>query len=215
LIPLLERIGFTSKLDITRHGFFPKGGAAARITFHPVPLLKGLVLDTRGTIDHVGGESVSTIHLKSSRVAERQATACAAAIKGKIDMKSIDIATQYVDAMNPGSGIMTWATTSTGAIISSGSVIGERGIKSEIVGNECARDLLKVLQGSPAATVDEYTSDQLVPFLTLSKERSVIIAPKLTSHAKTNIDMMRIFTSRPILVQEKSDHVVLEFPAVA
>jgi RNA 3'-terminal phosphate cyclase (ATP) len=214
LIPLLDRIGLKSALEVTRHGFFPKGGAAARITFYPVDTLKGLVLDARGSIDLVGGESVSTIHLKNARVAERQAAAFTSAISSRLQPKSIMIGTKYVDALNPGSGITAWASTSSGCIISSGSIIGERGIKSEGVGQECARELLKVLQGSPLATVDEYTSDQLVPFLALSKERSAIIAPKLTSHARTNIDMMRLFTNRPINVMEKPDHVVFEFPAV-
>ncbi len=214
LIPLLDRIGFKSALEVTRHGFFPKGGASAKITFYPVAALKGLVLDDRGCIDFVGGESVSTIHLKNARVAERQAAAFSSAINSRLQLKDIKIGTKYVDALNPGSGITTWVSTSKGCIISSGSIIGERGIKSENVGQECARELLKVLQGSPLATVDEYTSDQLVPFLALSKERSTIIAPKFTSHARTNVDMMRLFTKRPINVLEKPDHVVLEFPAV-
>ncbi|MEX2683000.1 MAG: RNA 3'-terminal phosphate cyclase [Candidatus Sigynarchaeota archaeon] len=215
LIPLLQRIGFKSELEIKRHGFYPKGGAAACIRFFPVTSLKGLVLDARGEITAIYGESVATIHLRSAKVAERQASSFANTIKAKIQPKEIKIETQYVDAMNPGSGITTWAITSTGCIISSGSVIGERGIKSETVGQDCARDLLKVLQGSPAATVDEFTSDQLIPFLALSKERSVYMAPRLTSHAKTNIDMMRLFTDRTINVQEKPDHVIFEFPAVA
>ncbi len=215
LIPLLQRIGFNSELEVMKHGFYPKGGAAAKITFFPVGTLKGLVLDTRGEITGIRGESVSTIHLRNARVAERQAAAFTSAINSKLQPKDVKIETRYVDALNPGSGITAWASTTGGCIISSGSVIGERGIKSESVGQECARDLLRALQGSPASTVDEFTSDQLVPFLALSKERSTIIAPKLTSHAKTNIDMMHLFTDRPINVQEKQDHVVLEFPAVA
>lgn len=215
IIPLLGRVGFKSELAVTRHGFFPKGGAKARLSFYPVNEIKGLVLDARGSIEQVEGESISTIHLKSARVAERQASAFANAIGSKLQVKKMHVKAQYVDALNPGSGITTWAVSSSGCILSSGSIIGERGIKSEIVGQDCARALLKVLQESPLATVDEYTSDQLVPFLTLSKERSVIIAPKLTSHAQTNIDMMRIFTSRPINVTSKTDHVVLEFPATS
>ncbi|MBN2151853.1 MAG: RNA 3'-phosphate cyclase [Candidatus Lokiarchaeota archaeon] len=214
LIPLLRRAGFASELEVLRHGFYPKGGAQARITFHPVDTLKGLMLDARGEITAIRGESVSTIHLRSARVAERQAASFTSAVKARFQQSDVAIETRYVDAMNPGSGITAWATTGTGCIISSGSVVGERGIKSEVVGQECARDLIKALQGSPHATVDEFTSDQLIPFMAVSKERSVIIAPKLTSHARTNIDMMRLFTDRPIDVQEQSDHVALEFPAV-
>nr|MDO8117089.1 RNA 3'-terminal phosphate cyclase [Candidatus Sigynarchaeota archaeon] len=33
LIPMLERVGFQSSMVIQRHGFFPKGGASAIITF--------------------------------------------------------------------------------------------------------------------------------------------------------------------------------------
>nr|MDO8115190.1 RNA 3'-terminal phosphate cyclase [Candidatus Sigynarchaeota archaeon] len=213
LMPLLERVGFRSSVEIKRHGFYPKGGAAAKITFYPVQALKGLVLDERGDINTIGGESVATVHLKNARVAERQATGFTNAIKGTFAPNQMKISMIYVDAANPGSGITTWAMTTKGCIISSGSVLGEKGIPAESVGKDCARDLQKVLFSTPMATVDEYTSDQLIPFLMLSKERSIIIAPQLTSHAKTNIDMMRMFTSRPCNITEKKDVVVMEFPA--
>lgn len=214
LVPLLDRIGFKSKLEIQRHGFYPKGGAEAKITFYPVTALHGLVLEDRGEIISIDGESVATVHLKNARVAERQASSFSETIKSKLGNKSPRITTQYVNAANPGSGITTWATTSNGCIISSGSIIGERGIPAEKIGKDCARDLQKMLFDSPAATVDEYTSDQLIPFLMMGNERSLIIAPELTSHAKTNLDVMRIFTTRPCNVSEEQDHAVIDFPAV-
>jgi RNA 3'-phosphate cyclase len=214
LVPLLDRVGFKSTLEVLRHGFYPKGGAEAKITFYPVTKLKGLVMEDRGDLISMNGESVATVHLKNARVAERQASAFGDAIKGIPGGKTPKITMQYVNAANPGSGITTWATTSNGCIISSGSIIGERGVPAEKIGKDCARDLKKMLFDSPAATVDEYTSDQLIPFLMMSNERSIIVAPELTSHAKTNIDMMRLFTTRACNIVEKSDHVTIEFPAV-
>ena len=214
LIPLLDRAGFKSNLEIQRHGFYPKGGAEAKITFHSISALKGLVLEDRGELVSIEGESVATVHLKNAKVAERQSSSFSSAMQAKLGGMKPKITSQYVNAANPGSGITTWATTSTGCIISSGSIIGERGISSEKLGKDCARDLQKALFDSPAATVDEYTSDQLIPFLMMSKERSVIVAPELTSHAKTNLDMMRLFTTRPCNVVENKDHVILEFPAI-
>ncbi len=211
LIPLLERAGFTSSLVIERHGFFPKGGASARITFGGSPELRGLVLDARGNIQSVEGESVATTHLRGARVAERQAKSCSDAIRQQLGLKDVNINTSYVDALNPGSGITTWVKTTRGCIISSGSVIGEKGVPAEKVGLDCAADMIRMVKDSPA-TVDEYTSDQILPFMMLSNERSVIIAPSLTGHAKTNLDMMAMFTSRPWSCTEREDHVVIEFP---
>jgi len=214
LIPLLDRVGFKSNLEIQRHGFYPRGGAEAKITFHPVSTLKGLIMEDRGELVAIEGESVATVQLKNARVAERQVSSFVNSIQGKIGSIKPKISILYVNAANPGSGITTWATTSTGCIISSGSIIGERGIPSEKLGKDCAKDLQKALIDSPAATVDEYTSDQLIPFLMMSNERSVIVAPELTSHAKTNLDMMRMFTTRPCNVSENGGGVVIEFPAV-
>jgi len=212
LVPLLDRIGFSSDISVKRQGFYPKGGAAAKITFYPVNELAGIDLSDRGTIVSIEGDSVASANLRNTHVADRQATSLVDAMKAKFPGVKSHVIANYVDALNPGSGIVAWAKTSTGCVIGS-DAIGEQRLPAEKVGRECARGLIKVL--SSPATVDEYASDQLIPFLMLSKQHSRIIMPELTNHARTNIEIIKnYFFDRSVLIDEREDHVVVEFPAM-
>ena len=213
IAPLLARMGFETSIEIHRHGFYPKGGASATMRFHPVHALHGLVLDERGEITAIEGESIASQHLERPRVAKRQASAFVSEM-APVNAPRVDIAVSRVQAANPGSGITAWARTTTGCIIGSGSVAGERGLSSERVGQACARSLLDTLTRSPLATVDAHASDQLLPFMLLSKGRSRFIAPPLTGHAKTNLDVARRFTNRPCQVSSNGEHAIFDFPPV-
>ncbi|MFX0100282.1 MAG: RNA 3'-terminal phosphate cyclase [Candidatus Hodarchaeota archaeon] len=215
LIPLLKIMGFQSELVVQKHGFYPKGGAAAKIKFSPNKKLNGLVLEDRGAIEKIEGESVATTHLKNPRVSERQMKSARQNLSKEIDPSKISIKYNYVDALNPGSGITLWAKTSKGCILSSGSVIGEKGVSSEKVGGEASKELLNLILGHPEATVDEYSSDQLIPFMALCKEKSLIVVPKLTKHAKTNIELLKMFSNRPVNIDERKNKVMLEFPSIS
>ena len=212
ICPLLRKMGYNTLLEVKKHGFYPKGGASAIFTFKSPKELQGLHLDERGEVTIIEGESIASYHLKKPSVASRQKKACGRRLSNNLGVNNIDIRDLYVDALNPGSGITCWAKTTTGCIISSGTVIGERGKPSEKVGGECASSLLKILTKSPAATVDEFTSDQLIPFLMLSDHESSIIAPELTSHAHTNLDLISKFNKRAYSIIKHENHVSLKFP---
>jgi RNA 3'-phosphate cyclase len=212
LVPLLGRLGFSSDISVKHHGFYPKGGAAAKITFYPVDELLGIDLSDRGTIDSIEGDSVASANLRNAHVADRQATSLVDSMKASFPGVKSHVIANYVDALNPGSGIVAWAKTSTGCVIGS-DAIGEQHLAAEKVGKECARGLIKVLSGP--ATVDEYASDQLIPFLMLSHEHSRLLLPELTNHAKTNIEIIKnYFIDRQVSIDEQPDHVVLDFPAL-
>lgn len=213
IAPLLARMGIDSSIEVHRHGFFPRGGASATLRFDPVPAIRGLVLDGRGTITSIGGESLASQQLEGARVASRQASAFTAAV-APVAAPVVDIDTRHVPAVNPGSGITAWARTSTGCIIGSGSFVGDKGVSSERVGQACAGALLDALVQHPLATVDEHASDQLLPFVLLSREASRFVAPAVTSHARTNLDVARLFTSRPCTIREVDGHAVFDLPAV-
>jgi RNA 3'-phosphate cyclase len=188
LLPTLSRMGFRAEIEILRHGFYPKGGARVHITGHPCKRLQPLLLAEPGEARLVQGVSVASNHLRNARVADRQALAAQQALARSGFEAAIE--SEYVDAANPGSGIALWTETTTGAFIG-GDSTGERGKPSEQVGEEAAGQILKTL--GAGAAVDEHLSDQLLIFMALSEGRSIITAPKLTDHAKTNIYVIQQF----------------------
>ncbi|MHA1793691.1 MAG: RNA 3'-terminal phosphate cyclase [Promethearchaeota archaeon] len=214
LIPLLGRMGFKARLNVIKHGFYPKGGAKASITFEISRELKGLELSSRGNIIGVHGESIAAKSLERARVANRQADAFKKRVSRELSNIKIEVKAMHVPTLNPGSGITTWMKTSTGCVLSSGSIVGEKGLSSEKIGNMAAKSLLSLVKEKPLATVDVNTSDQLIPFMALSNEKSVMIAPDLTNHAKTNIEIIKMFTTRPIFTRWEDEHCVIEFPRV-
>lgn len=188
LLPTLAKMGYKADIKIARHGFYPVGGARVTISVQPCPTLTPLNLSNPGNLVTLQGISIASSHLKPARVAERQAEAA----KKYLIEKGYEprIKAQYVDSDCPGSGIVLWASTDTGCILGSDG-LGEKGKPAEKVGRQAAVRLAETL--ASGAGVDEHLSDQLLPFLALAKGESLITAPELTLHAKTNIWVIEKF----------------------
>lgn len=202
LLPVLKNIGYTAEITIKKHGFYPRGGAEVEMRGFPClyPIepnsfslfsrkpFRPLHMIDRGAVGKIAGISVASKHLRKPRVAERQAEAAKKSLEARGLEVSVDA--QYADAACAGSGVVLWATTSTGAILGADS-LGERGKPSEKVGEEAAMQILQTIDSG--ATVDKHLSDQLLIFMALAEGQSAITAPELTDHARTNICVIQNF----------------------
>lgn len=186
LLPVLEMMGYKIELNVLKHGFYPVGGAQVEVRAHPVDELKPLNLVKQGDFKDIYGLSIASKYLAKARVAERQTEAA----RNMLKKYNLFAKREYVDSECPGSALMLWARSSTGCILGSDS-LGERGKPAEDVGKEASKGLVSTL--ASGAAVDEYLSDQILPFMALAKGRSEILAPKLTRHAETNIWVIRKF----------------------
>jgi RNA 3'-phosphate cyclase len=195
----LSEMGFEVKIDLIRHGFYPKGGARVRFIIRPPKILKPIQLTNFGQVTEIRGISIADLRLKSRNVAERQANAAKRVIRKYLGEKTI-IKTNYVDALNPGSGICLWLRTESGVILGS-DVIGERGKPSEKIGTECARYLSEIARNK--ATVDKFFSDQIIPFMALAKGVSIIQPSEITKHTETNIWLAEKFLNRKFEIKSK------------
>jgi RNA 3'-phosphate cyclase len=179
LLPLLD---YPVKINIKKHGFYPKGGAELEV-FSPKTELKPINLE-KGEPIELNGISIASTSLKAKKVAERQANEAKKILSKHFD--NIKIKTQYVEALNPGSGIqLTLKTTKT---IYGGDAVGERGKTSEKVAQTACDNLI---QSYEKGTVDKYTADMLIPYLALAG--GSYTAPEITNHIKTNINTIEKF----------------------
>ena len=71
------------------------------------------------------------------------------------------------------------------------SALGQRGVRAEALGETCASDLIETMRSG--ATSDNHMLDQLVPYVALAIDESVIIGEELTGHAETNIWVVERF----------------------
>ncbi len=200
--------GYDIDINIQKHGFYPKGGAIVKCTLYPPKdKLKPISLTELGKIDLIRGEIIITNQLRKNKVGERIRTSVLKHLKKNLDC-NFKIDYNYVHSLSPGVGLSLWASSDTGAIISSGTILGERNIISEKLGELAANELLKYIKnGIP---IDNYLSDQLIPFMGFVKDPSRIKVLKITSHTKTNLELIKLFLNRNYLIKKENTHFIIE-----
>ncbi|MCR4404940.1 MAG: RNA 3'-terminal phosphate cyclase [Candidatus Acetothermia bacterium] len=179
---LLRGFGYEAEVRVEREGFYPKGGARAEAVLYPAKIAGPLELSERGRLLRVKGVSIASHYLREARVAERQAEAAKALLRG-LDAP-VEISTAYADTRSPGSGIVLAATFEKTVL--GGDALRERGKRAEEVGQEAAQQLLEDLESG--ATLDRYMADQIIPFIGLFGGR--FRAPRLTEHLRTNLALI-------------------------
>jgi RNA 3'-phosphate cyclase len=186
LYPALQRIGALLEVEVRRHGFYPRGGGLVFIRIFPSDL-KPLRMIDRGSFKEVRMWVFASQHLKTARVAERISTGFLNVVK------DAEVACTYGDAHSPGCVVTASARYDNGML--GASRLGEKGKPAERVGLEAANELKASIDSK--AAVDNWMTDQLIPFMALATDRSGecsdIRIPSLTKHAQTNIWVVQKF----------------------
>ena len=209
---ILLLTGLKIEIDIQKHGFYPKGGARVRCEIYPPDQkLKPINLTELGNIDLIQGEIIITNQLKRPRdnIADRIRKSINRQIKRTVNIET-DIKYKWVDSISPGVGLSLWAKSHTGAIISTGTILGEKHITSEKLGIMAADEITKyIIKDIP---VDNYLSDQLIPLMAYNKNTpSKIKVLNITSHTKTNLELIRMFTKREYKTYKEKDGFLIEY----
>jgi len=188
LLPLLRRMGYHAEINILNHGFYPAGGAKVNMIIEPCCKLKPIDMAEPGKLEEIRVISTASNALRKPRVAERQVRSAEEILK-KYDVR-LDKKTKYSDSLCPGSGLVLVARTENGCVLGSDG-LGERGKKAEVVAEE-AGEKMKLLLHS-RSSVDDFMSDQILPYLAYCRKNSSFTAPELTMHAETNMEIIKQF----------------------
>lgn len=206
---LFRKAGIRIELNIKKYGFYPKGGALTTFRLYPAKdHLKPLDLTELGNISQIEGKIACTKSLSHAQVSERIKTSAERIIKEKLDIPT-NIKYEYVDSLSTGVGLSLWAESNTGAIISSGTVIGEKGTPSEEVGRNAAEKIIHYIKND--IPVDNYLSDQLIPLLGYIDQPSILKVAEITSHTKTNLELISRFTPRLYKIDTHKDFSIIHF----
>jgi RNA 3'-phosphate cyclase len=208
---LFNRLGYAVDLKVIRHGFYPKGGAEAVATIVPNPAgYRGLILEERGELESVEGSIIVEQNLQQARVGERIKESLITSISNMLSRGVVmDIKIEHTSAPSVGVGVDVWCRFSSGAILGTGTVLGERGVPSETIGERAAKRLRQLLESD--ATVDEYASDQLVPLLCLAEEPSKFKLDAISSHLQTNLDIIQNFFPREYRITRSGNGFIFEY----
>lgn len=205
---MLRRIGIDVKLNVIRHGFYPKGQAEVEAKILVKDKLNHLNLYEQEEIEQIIAISTTSNDLKRREVAERQNKAFLDEVRRILSEKEIKIDNiltkeDYVDSASSGSCIV--AIIKTKNYILASDALGELKIRAEDLGREVARNLFKIYFSR--ATLDEHLADQLIPFLSLVGNSSFIV-PNITEHIKNSIWLSKIFTKREIIIKENKIEIL-------
>ncbi len=185
LSPQLATLGFQVSSRLIRPGFYPKGGGEIEVSFRAPediePLQAAL---SPGKLD-VRAHVLATEDLKKARVAERL-------VRGvRSIFPQVTARKEYLPGASTGCSLVVSAS-GTRTVLGA-DALGEKGVRAEEIGQRAARQLAESLKAG--CTVDEWSADQLLPFLALAGAPSTFLAPRLTGHAKTSMEVIERFLS--------------------
>jgi len=200
LLPVLREMGCNFSLELIRRGFYPRGQGIIRIKSEPVDYLRPIRLTEFSGVEKISGISYSC--RLPGHIAERMAKS-ALKFLNENGYKNTDILLEILQpdapkcSIDPGCGIILFAKTRDGRIISSDS-LGRLGVPAEKVGEEAAADLVKQLNAK--APVDKHLGDQLVVWVAIAKGYSEYKVTELTQHALTSIEVCKRLTGAEFVV---------------
>jgi RNA 3'-terminal phosphate cyclase (GTP) len=195
---------------LEKRGYYPKGGGKFELTIKPKYSIRDfksfsdffkflrseenrINLIDQNELVLIKGVSHASKDLMKANVAERQAKN-ADYLLGQYKPVKIEIG--YVDSLSVGSGVTLWAIFSQGEevdpnnpVILGADSLGEKRKKAEIVGQDAANNIIKLIKSE--AAVDKYLADQLLPYMALFGGQ--IKVSEITNHTKTNMKIIEEF----------------------
>jgi len=192
VFPVYRKLGAEISMEIVRRGYYPRGGGIVRLcckSSRPIKL-ESLVLigEERGNLQYPTSiKSVSSS--LPEHVAKRQSAAARRILEQAFnDSIRITEATNSAwTSLSPGSSVLV---SSIGPSHFVGAVsLGERGKRSEIVGEEAARIFLNECACNPG--VDTHLADMLATLLPCVSGKSRFTTSGVSKHLETNIAVAR------------------------
>lgn len=183
----LDSMGAQSRVNVERHGFYPKGGGLITQYTKPVGALCPLELG-EPSLKRIRG--VSLCGALPEHVALRQASSA----KKKLNILRVKTIIKSIIAepvpISPGSFVCLWAEGDN--VFLGADSLGARGKPSETVGEETA---LKMINEVRSGThLDRHTADHMILPASLAEGSSVFRTSLITLHTLTAIEIAKVFT---------------------
>ena len=191
----------TVDAKLIKRGYYPKGGGEAVITVYPCKKIQPLKLDNLQEYTDING--IINISNLPDHISTRIKHAAIKTLLKSNYMSSLEL--EQAESLSPGTGITIW--TETKDTILGSTMLGERGLRSEEIGKMAAMELLKEIESE--STLDVYAFDQLLPYMVLAKENgsSLCIIQKISSHAQTNMWLIKQFFDVDFQAKQEDHHM--------
>jgi len=198
-LPLLRRMGADVDLELVRPGFYPAGGGKIRVRVTPVSRLRALHIEQRGEI--VSRTIRAVVANLPYTIAQREVQTAAEELGWGEECRQAHTVT---GSAGPGNTVSV--TIASENVTDVFTAFGARGVRAEQVAHDAAKQAKRYINST--AAVGEHLADQLLLPLALSDGGSFTTTP-LSSHARTNLDVIRRFLDVRAEVSEISRGVTL------
>lgn len=178
LIPQLRRFGLNLSSKLIRRGYYPRGGGGIYVITEPADKTREVNFIEQGEVKRIGGICHASLRLKKKEVAEKQVKVAEKVLKTHFNC-DIDIEPKYYATESDGFGMTLWLETKK-TVLGADS-LGEN--VNDLVGETAARKLIN--EAKSGAAVDQYTADNLIPYLALFGGK--MKTSKVTLHTQTNM----------------------------
>ena len=185
--PVVDRLGLHVGATLARAGFAPKGEGRIELRTRPWTRPATLDLSVRGAFVAVRGIAGQS-RLRAD-VARRAADAARALLW---EARRLDSDWEVVDvpAGSPGAFLQIEAVFEEGR--AAFPVLGERGLRAELMGERAARKLLRFLEDEEGA-VDGLLADQLAVPLAVARGGGRVLTTEVTAHLETVAAIVSLF----------------------
>jgi RNA 3'-terminal phosphate cyclase (ATP) len=194
-LPLVGRMGPRVEAVLERPGFYPAGGGSVRVRVEPAPRLAGFDLLERGAVRAVR----ATVHLSDlpRHVADRELQTAARILRLPPENLAVEEAR---DPAGPGNAVVVEVESE--ALTEVFTAFGQRGVRAERVAESAAGDAKRYIDSG--VPVGDHLADQILLPLALAGGGSFRARP-LSSHATTNLEVLRMFLPVEAEVEDDAD----------
>jgi len=188
-LPMIRRFGASVELNVDSFGWFPKGGGKVSVFVKPSTLHAAELLD-KGSLQSIQG--ICSLSGLPQDILTREEEGIRSVFPGARVEK------ETKPSPSVGTAVTLWAGFENSML--GASEIGKKGVRAETVGKSVAT-ALQASVGSKGV-VDEWMADQLLVFMAMAKGRSSLRLPRVTSHVKTCLQTIPMFTNIPFEVDK-------------
>jgi RNA 3'-terminal phosphate cyclase (ATP) len=199
-LPLVERMGPRVVAVLDCPGFYPAGGGRCAVHITPAARLEPLTLLERGAIKQRRARAL-VAHLPR-QIADREL----AVVRSRLGWNEGELEVVVVDGDTRGPGNVLLLEVESEHLTEVFCGFGEVGIRAESVAEHAAKEARRYL--AAGVPVGVHLADQLLVPLALAGAGSFRTIG-LSSHSRTNLDIIRLFSSTRISARGDRDDVLV------